>query len=112
MASIQDIGVLVESFVSGKISAADFANSFRPVFQSALKSPDQGFKSFALAIHAQISHHFNGLISEQDFKTNMESFRPSSVVVTVSYPAPPSALNEAWAVKESGELEPLVPIGN
>ena len=61
MASIQDIGDLVESFVSGELSAAEFANSFRSLFQSALKSQDPFSKSYALAVHAQRGDCSNAL---------------------------------------------------
>jgi hypothetical protein len=109
MASIQDIDDLIESFSSGRISPAEFANSFRSVFQSALKSSDSDFRSFALVIHAQISHHFNGLISEDDFRTNIASFRMGqpTVVVSVSHPVRPAPLNEAWSLEKGGQLVSL-----
>jgi hypothetical protein len=113
MASIQDIGDLVESFVSGELSAAEFANSFRSLFQSALKSQDPFSKSYALAVHAQISHHFNGLTSEQDLRANLEPFRSVLLNVTitcVSYymPSRPLKLNEAFAVNELGQMVELI----
>ncbi len=50
MVGIQDIDIFIERFSSGRISSAEFANEFRPVLQSALKSNEPFFKEFALAV--------------------------------------------------------------
>lgn len=73
MASVRDIRDLVNSYVAGE-SAADFANRFAPVLRAAIKSQDEAAKKLALAVHAEIAHYFNGFISEEDMRANLEPF--------------------------------------
>jgi hypothetical protein len=64
-------------------------------------------------VHAQISHHFNGLTSEQDLRANLEPFRSVLLNVTItcvsySMPSRPLKLNEAFAVNELGQMVELI----
>jgi len=87
MASVQNIREMVSSYVSGEVSAADFANRFTPVLMDAIKSGDDVAKQIALAVHAQISEYFNGLISEDEFLVGLSPLGKSSSqgVAEISY---------------------------
>lgn len=85
MASAQDIRDLVSSYIARKISASDFANRFSPVLRAAIKSRDKSVKELALAVHAQISHHFNGFIPEEEFRSNLEPIGESAKQGVVSF---------------------------
>jgi hypothetical protein len=78
MASVQDIRDLLSRYVDGKISASELANCFAPVLDAALKSGDNSVRQFALAVHAQISFHFNGLICEAEMRSSLESIAGSA----------------------------------
>lgn len=82
MISIQEIRKLVLSYLSGEISASEFANSYTPLFGSSLKSNDDSVRKLSLAVHAQISHFFNGLISEGDLRLKLRTLaEPINYVV-------------------------------
>jgi len=85
MASAQDIRILVLSYVSGEISAPEFANRYAPILKAVIKSRDNSVKELALAVHVQVSHYFNGLISENQFRSNLRplSEEPVNVVIGV-----------------------------
>lgn len=71
MASVQNIRDLVSNYISGSISAADFANSFTPVLGDAVASKEESVKDLALAVHAEISQFFNGLSSENEMRLRL-----------------------------------------
>lgn len=107
MLSVQDVRDLVSNYVSGDIAAADFANSFAPVLKVALKSRDKAVKDLALAIHAQISHHFNGLAPEQEFRSNLETIAglPKQGVFSVSYKAVKLKVERQLVTSNPGKSE-------
>jgi hypothetical protein len=73
MASIQVIRDLVESYILGKVPVSEFGNGFLPHLKPALRSQDQKLKAFAFSVHAQISNHSHGLLSDQEFVKNLKS---------------------------------------
>jgi hypothetical protein len=110
MASIQNISDLVESFVSGKLPFLEFANKFAPIFKSALKS-DPDVRMVALAVHAEISHHYHGLISQDELESRLAPYGSvlNEPVVSYFYPAPVAPPNpiQAFAPDSKGELVPV-----
>jgi hypothetical protein len=74
MVSAQDIRGMVSSYIQGQVSAADFANRCSPMLQAAIRSSNSSAKQLALAVHAQISHYFHALISEDEFIANLRPF--------------------------------------
>jgi len=86
MASAQDIRKLVLRYVSGEISASDFANHSAPILKAAIKSHETSAKKLALAVHAQVAHYFNGLVLEGEFRSNLKlmSQEPVNVMIGVS----------------------------
>jgi hypothetical protein len=110
MISIQNISELVEGFVSGGIPASDLANSFALIFKSALKS-DPSVRAVALEVHAQISHYFHALISEDELRSNLHPYGALILQpkMTFVYPIPVAPPNpyQAFALDEEGELVPI-----
>ena len=74
MASVQDIRNLASSCASREISPSDLANRFTPVLRAAIKSQDPAVKRLALDVHAQVSHYFHGLISEEELLLRLGLF--------------------------------------
>lgn len=85
MASAQDIRELVLSYVSGEISASDFANRYAPVLKAVIKSRDNSVKELALIVHAQISHYFNGFIPEDEFRSNLQPIGEAANQAVMSF---------------------------
>jgi hypothetical protein len=106
MASAQDIRELVLSYISGEISASDFANRFNPVFHAAIKSNDNSVKDLAFVVHAQISHYFHSLISESIFRENLAiSARDISVHINKPFLVDPKFTFRKKDEPSSGHVE-------
>ena len=107
MSDVHKTRELVEGYVSENMSAADFANSFTPILNFALKSTDQPARELAVAVHAYISHYFHGLIAEQQLRSNLASVCDVSSVYPMVVTMPtPSEKFEAFAVGDCGQLTP------
>jgi hypothetical protein len=62
---------LISQYVSGKLTAAEFANQFTPL--EIMDFRQRWRDQLVLAVHAQISQYFHGLILEEEFRSNLSS---------------------------------------